>query len=86
MTNHPNRSRVVTYQTSCISDPHLDIAPAQERRMTSAGVWPKGRYGNAYTSVYHGLHTGRPTLSAVEIDRLCAGEHAIIDIIDRRPE
>lgn len=70
-------SKVVTYETSWTGDRRIDITPAQEQRLRSAGVWPHGEHGNAYTSVYYGLHAGRATFSDAEIGRLCAGEHAM---------
>lgn len=83
MTNH-NRTQVVTYETSNTGDPRINITPAQEKQLLAAGVWPRGRRGNKYSSVYHGAHLGRPDFSASDIDRIIAGAHAIIDVLYKR--
>jgi hypothetical protein len=79
-------TQVVTYQTSDTGDPRINITPAQEKRLLAAGVWPRGRRGNKYSSVYHGAHRGLADFSASDIDRIIAGEHAIIDVLDKREE
>lgn len=76
--------RVVTYQTSDPSDTPLNISPSQEIEMKAAGVWPRGRHGGHYTNVSHGLNSAPPTFSEAEIARICGGEHAIVDVLDRR--
>lgn len=76
--------QVVTYETSNPGDPRINITPAQEKRLLAAGVWPRGRRGNKYSSVYHGAHRAPADFSASDIDRIIAGAHAVIDILDKR--
>lgn len=78
--------QVVTYQSSFAGDPAINITPIQERRLRLAGRWPMGRRGDPYIGVYMGLHRAQPSFSAADIDRICAGAHAVIDILDCRED
>lgn len=52
-------SKVITYQTP--SGDRIDITPAQERKLTQRGVWPRNEAGQEYCQVHKGLHYGTRT-------------------------
>lgn len=70
MTNHPSRTKVVTY---CARDGDtIDLTLRQIKRLNAARVWPRSpRDGQEYCQVMHGLHPGRPTFSEDQIAAIC---------------
>lgn len=70
MTNHPNRSKVITY--SAPSGGEISLTRSQAKRLTAAGRWPRNARGEEYCQVSHGLHTGDVSYTDAEIEALCA--------------
>jgi hypothetical protein len=56
MTNHPNRTKVITWQAP--NGQTIDLTRSQERQLRRAGVWPRNSRGEEYCTVSHGLHVG----------------------------
>ncbi len=69
MTNHPNRSQVITWD-SPDSLFRIRLTVPQERALREAGVWPRDPRGYEYCRVSHGLHTGDPTFGAEDFATL----------------
>ena len=69
MVNHPNRSKVVTYQAPGSND-RIALTNPQARRLRAAGRWPKNSRGVEYCDVYQGLTVGSPTYSDEELSAL----------------
>jgi len=60
---------VVTYESS--TGEIFKVTPDQERRLLSAGRWPKDRNGRDFVKVKLGLHSGTPSYTDDEIEAMC---------------
>lgn len=68
-TKKPTGPQVVTYQSP--AGHRLNLTPDQAAELTAWNAWPRDPSGEEYCSVSHGLHAGTPSMSGIEVARLC---------------
>ena len=60
-TGTKNKMKITTYQSA--SGQECGVTPAQEKRLSQLGVWPRDSRGEEFAAVSHGLHFGYQSMA-----------------------